>query len=164
MPVYNSFSFEQSGPGQPLQPSPRGLAANGPNIRVQIEVAAALAQSFQETNQAIPTPVVGVALIDTGASITAIDGSVVTQLGLNPNGVAMVGTAGGPQQQSTFQARFSFPGTPLLGFEHARVLGCDLAGQTVLNQQPIVALIGRDILSRCVLVYNGSAGVFSLSM
>src|SRR5450759_4173480 len=150
MPVYNSFSFQQAAPGRPVQPSPAGLAVSGPIIRVQIEIATVLAQSFQAATQPIPTPVVGIALIDTGASITSIDVTVVTQLALNPNGIAMVGTAGGPQQQSTYQAKFSFPGTPVPGFEHARVLGCNLTGQTVLNQQPIIALIGRDILSRCV--------------
>jgi hypothetical protein len=164
MPVYNHYMFHGT-PGQAaVTPSPQALAASGPIIRVQIEVASALAQSLQATNQPIPTPVLGVALIDTGASITSFDASVVTQLAINPNGLAMVGTAGGPQQQLTYQARFSFPGTPLPGFEHPRVLGCNLTGQTVLNQQPMIALIGRDILARAVLVYNGSAGMFSLSM
>jgi hypothetical protein len=106
----------------------------------------------------------GIALIDTGASITSFDKSVAGQLGLNPNGVAMVGTAGGPQQQSTYLAAFTFPGTGLRGFEHPRVLGCDLTGQTVMNQQPVIALIGRDVLGQFVFVYNGSAGMWSLSM
>jgi hypothetical protein len=77
--------------------------------------------------------------------------------------LVLLGTAGGPRQQSTHAARFSFPGTPLPGFELARVIGSDLTGQTVLNQQPVIGLIGRDILANAILIYNGSAGMFSLS-
>jgi hypothetical protein len=138
------------------------LAVTGPVLEVQIEIPSALAQSLQAANSPIPSPVTGIALIDTGASITSIDASVATRLGLNPNGVATVGTAGGARQQPTYQARLSFPGTPLPGFEHPRVLGCDLTGQMV-NQQPIIALIGRDYLLHCVFVYSGGAGSWSLS-
>src|SRR5258708_7258971 len=101
--------------------------------------------------------------LDTGATITSVDLARIIQLGINPVGVRNVGTAAGPQQQSTYPARFTFPGTPLPGFDLAQVLGCDLTGQTVLNQRPLIALIGRDILSMAVMVYNGSAGMFSLS-
>jgi hypothetical protein len=164
MPIYD-HSIIPAVPGQALTPSPHhAFAVAGPIIRVQIEVASVLAQALQAANQPIPTPVLGIALIDTGASITSFDASIVSKLGINPNGVALVGTAGGSQQQSTYQAKFTFPGTPIPGFEHPRVLGCNLAGQTVLNRQPIIALIGRDILSKCVLVYNGPAGMYSLSM
>ena len=33
-----------------------------------------------------------------------------------------------------------------------------------LNSQDLIALIGRDLLSQCVLVYNGLEGSFSLSI
>ena len=135
----------------------------GPIIQIQIEVPSALAESLRLANQPIPNPVDGLALIDTGATITSIHAAILTGLGINPVGVANVGTAGGPQQQFTYPARFSFPGTPLPGFELAQVIGCDLTGQTVLNQRPLIGLIGRDVLSNAVLVYNGSAGMFSLS-
>jgi hypothetical protein len=46
------------------------------------------------------------------------------------------------------------------------MLGCDLAGQAVLGipNVRIIALIGRDILKLFVLVYNGSAGAWALSI
>jgi len=162
MPTLNNFSFQQV-PGQPLQPSPQALIQNGPIIQIQIEVPEALAASLQATTQPIPNPVDGIALIDTGATITSVHAPILIGLGINPVGVVTVGTAGGPQQQSAYPAKFRFPGTQLPGFELARVIGCDLTGQTVMNQRPIIALIGRDVLSRAVLVYNGSAGMFSLS-
>lgn len=148
-----------------MQPSPQALAAMGPLIQIQIEVPSALAESLRLANQPIPNPVDGMALIDTGATITSIHAPILAGLGIQPVGIANVGTAGGPQQQSTYPARFSFPGTPLPGFELARVIGCDLTGQTVLNQpqRPVIGLIGRDVLAKAILVYNGSAGMFSLS-
>jgi predicted aspartyl protease len=105
----------------------------------------------------------GIALIDTGATITSINAPILSGLGINPVGIVNVGTAGGPQKQSVYPAKFRFPGTKLPGFELSRVIGCDLTGQTVMNQRPLIALIGRDVLTRAVLVYNGSAGMFSLS-
>jgi len=163
MPTLNNFSF-QGVPGGPLQPSPQTLMINGPIIQIQIEIPGALAASLQSSSQPIPNPVDGIALIDTGATITSVDVALLTRLGINPVGIRNVGTAGGPQRQSTYPARFTFPGTTLPGFELGEVLGCDLTGQTVLNQRPIVALIGRDVLSQAVFVYNGSAGMFSLSI
>jgi hypothetical protein len=161
MPTLSNFSFQQT-PGQPPQPSPQNLAATGPIVQVQIEVPTALADSFRRSNQPIPNPVEGMALIDTGATITAIHAAILLGLGINPMGIANVGTAGGPQKQSTYPAKFSFPGTLLPMFE-LQVIGCDLTGQTVLNQRPLIGLIGRDVLSNAVLVYNGSCGMFSLS-
>jgi hypothetical protein len=162
MPTHNNFSFAP-GRGGMLQPSPQALAAVGPLIQIRIELPSALAANLLAASQPIPNPVDGLALIDTGATITSVHSVILTGLGINPVGVANVGTAGGPQQQSTYPARFSFPGTSLPGFDLAQVIGCDLTGQTVLNQQPLIGLIGRDILARAVLVYNGSAGMFSLS-
>jgi hypothetical protein len=162
MPTLNSYSFHQV-PGGQIQPSPQSLAAMGPVVQIRIEVPSALAASLVAANQLVPNPVDGVALIDTGATITSIHAAILVSMGINPVGVANVGTAGGPQQQSTYAARFSFPGTPLPGFELTQVIGCDLSGQTVLNQQPLLGLIGRDVLAMAVLVYNGSAGMFSLS-
>lgn len=162
MPTLHNFSF-QALPGQPLHPAPHALAATGPAIQIQIEIPTALADALRLANKTIPNPVEGMALIDTGATITSIHDPILLALGINPVGVANVGTAGGPKQQSTYPARFSFPGTPLPTFERAQVLGCDLTGQPQINNRPIVALIGRDILASAVLIYNGSAGMFSLS-
>src|SRR4051812_41581079 len=156
MPTLNSYSLQQT-PGGGMQPSPQSLAAVGPVIQIRIEVPSALAASLVAASQIVPNPIDGIALIDTGATITSIHAPILVGMGINPVGVATVGTAGGPKPQSAYAARVSFPGTPLPGFELAQIIGCDLTGQTVLNQQPLIGLIGRDILSRAVLVYNGSA-------
>jgi hypothetical protein len=87
-------------------------------------------------------------------------------MGIKQNGVALVGTAGGQQQQFTYPARFSFPGTGIPAFDHPKMLGSDLGGNVVLGipNARLIALIGRDILKLFVFVYNGTAGVWPLSI
>lgn len=168
MPVHNHFTFQtaRSSPGPtPLpQPSPVGLQLSGPVVAVQVEIPAALASQLQQANQVPPNPVAGLALIDTGATISAVDAAVVQQLGVQPVGVTSVGTAGGPHQQALYPARFVFPGTPIPPIEFSQLLGANLVGQAVAGQQgPLIALLGRDILRHFVLVYNGPAGMFTLA-
>lgn len=110
----------------------------------------------------IPPPIEGIALIDTGAALTAVDASIFRQLGTNPVGEANIATAAGLARQFIYPVRFVFPGTPLPSFEIPQSIGCDLTGQAI-NGKPIVALIGRDMLTHAVFVYNGTAGTFSLS-
>ena len=170
MPTYNGVSIQLPGPPSPGQAlpqlSPDGLAASGPIIQVEIQPPLILAQAFQKVGAPLPTPVQGFALIDTGASISSADTSVFTQMGINQNGVALVGTAGGQQQQFTYPARLSFPGTGIPAFDRPKMLGCDLGGSVVLGipNAKLIALIGRDILKLFVFVYNGTAGVWSLSI
>lgn len=163
MPVHNHFYTAQPPGGQP-QPFPQGLQLAGPCLPVQVEVPPALAAQLQQTGQAVPAPLAGFALIDTGASLSAVDGTVIQQLGVQPIGMVLVGTAGGPQQQATYPARFTFPGTTLPAIDFSSLLGANLAGQMVaIHQGPLIALLGRDLLQRFVLVYNGPGATFSLS-
>jgi len=170
MPTYNGVSIqlaEPPRPGQPLpQLSPDVLAVSGPIIQVQIQAPQVLAETLQRAGAPLPPPVQGFALIDTGASISSADNSVFPQLGVSQNGVALVGTAGGQQRQFTYSARLSFPGTSIPEFEHPKMLGCDLTGQVILGMPSakLIALIGRGILKLFVFVYNGTAGIWSLSI
>ena len=164
MPVYNS-GFHQAQPGAALPlPHPQLLQQTGPVIQVLVEVPTALATQLQQTGQPVPQPVQGFALIDTGASLSAVDATVVQQLGVQPVGLANVGTAGGPQQQATYPARFSFPGSNLSAIDFNQLLGVNLTGQFALGAgHPIVALLGRDLLQHFVLVYNGPGAMFTLA-
>lgn len=163
MPIHNFF-HHTGPPGGSVQAFPDGLRIIGPVLAVQIEIPAALATQLQKDNQKIPSPVLGQALIDTGASVSAVDAAVVGQLGVQPVGIKNVGTAGGPQQQATYPAKFSFPGTKLPSIEFNELLGANLAGQQLpLPQGQIIALLGRDILQLFILVYNGPGGMYSVA-
>jgi hypothetical protein len=84
------------------------------------------------------------------------------QLGVSPFGQAPGETAVGPKVDNLCPVRLAFPGTVGWDIAFAAVTGVDLTGQIVHGQQ-IVALIGRDLLSNCILLYNGSGGVFSIA-
>ena len=133
----------------------------GPLFQVEVHIPSVLATVMANVGQTIPPPVTGWALIDTGATYTAIDDGAATKLGLSPVGVTTGGTAGGPATHSLYPVRLMFPGVGL-DREFEQAAGVNLTGQMVGNHQ-IIALIGRDVLSGCVLTYNGVAGLFTLA-
>lgn len=158
MPIHNAFILRGSPGGQAGgQPSARGLQLTGPTLSVEIGLHPNLIQLLQQQGQQAPSPVAGLGLIDTGAGVTAVDVSILQSLQIQPVGVVRVGTAGGQTTQQRYPATVRFPE---LGFEgrFTSVIGADLTGQG------IIALIGRDVLSRALLVYNGSIGHFILSL
>ena len=136
---------------------PDGLVALGPRLAVQLEVPSALAKQLAATGARVPTPVTGTALIDTGATRSAIDRTVVTRLGLNPVGLVTLGTAAGPIPQALYPVRLiiqqmNFPA------EFESVTGCDLSGTD------LIMLIGRDVLRVSMSVYDGNSGQYSLAI
>lgn len=113
-------------------------------------------------NQLVPNPIQIRGLLDTGASNTAIDPSVLTALGLTPTGTALVNTpttGNAPQTVDQYDVGFVIPG-PDGGHLFSQIL--PVIASELLASQGFHALIGRDILSQCVFVYNGS-GFFTLA-
>lgn len=152
MPIYNHVVLDED-----RQPSAVSLRMVGAVLRAELSVQPALAAKLKKDGTAIPAPVVGEALIDTGAGATAVDTSVCATLDIAPVGVQQVGTAGGQTTQPLFPVSLHLPGTGLPRFDISPAIGCDLSGQGIL------ALIGRDVLSRCVLTWNGPMGHVILS-
>ena len=153
MPIFSRFWInQQTGIADPEQ-----LRVIGPALQVEIAVPSALATALQRAQLAIPTPHVGLALIDTGASITAVDQAVLRGLGLNPTGVTQVVTPGGQVQQPMYACDISFPGTPIPTLPFNVVIGSSLAPLGYSG------LIGRDVLRFFQLVYNGAEGFWTLA-
>jgi len=157
MPIHNRF-FRR--PNQ--EHSPEGLSSAGPLLQVQVMVPPALAALLGQSNQPIPAPGTGWALIDTGATRTCVDKAVLDELEVQATGAITTGTAAGPAQQLLYPAKLNFPGANF-EIEFGSVIGVDLSGQSIAGQNVIV-LLGRNVLSRCVLVYNGPGGIFTLAM
>jgi hypothetical protein len=87
-----------------------------------------------------------------------VDEEVIASLGVPPINRVSVQTPSGQAQQYLYPALLTFPGTQLPGGEFSSVVGATLAAQG------IIALIGRDVLSRCLLVYNGPADMFTITL
>jgi len=130
----------------------------GPRIQVMLLPLEAHRRALEESGKPLPQPVIGDALLDTGASVTCVD-----KVAANRANLAMVDS--GPITSAThdrevvpiFAGRIEVPG-PALSFESHTAYGANLA------PQGLVALIGRDVLSNCVLIYNGPDGSFTLSL
>ena len=117
----------------------------------------------------LPAPFVGRALIDAGAGCTCVDPSVTAALDLEPRGREdMVTPSTGTGHYTTTQYDLSLiipPEPDPKGSRRDAPLVLDalpVIHAELLTRQGIHALIGRDVLSRCILNYNGAVGYFSL--
>lgn len=103
----------------------------------------------------LPNPIVGDALIDTGASDSCIDLEAAVELGLMPIDVAKMNSA----SHSDHEVPVYFASLEILGmgarFE-LRSMGASLRAQS------LIALIGRDALAGSVLFYDGPTGQATL--
>jgi predicted aspartyl protease len=157
MPTHNQFFYDQN-----KQLSPQVMVMAGAVLQVEILIEATLAEHLITQNQVVPPPIGGWALIDTGATRTAIDKSVVKHLGISPIDRVTLSTAHGKREAGVYACRMKFTSPVLPEVTASRATEVDLAGQSV-GDKTIIALIGRDLLSSCVFVYNGTTGHFSIS-
>jgi len=135
----------------------------GPLTVVEVQVPPALATLLQSQGASLPQPVLGLALVETGASITAVDRRVIESLGVPPVGVQPVGTAGGVQNQFVYPASLRLAAMDVI-VDFNSVLGADLQGQaSPVPDVPLICLIGRDVLREGVLFYNGLTGAWTLA-
>lgn len=138
------------------------VSQSGPIVTAFVGVSVPRRTALIAAGRPVPDIVRISGLLDTGASGTAIDPSVLTALGLTPTGTTLVltpTTGATPQPAEQYDVGFVIPapnGAPLFS-QTLPVIASDL-----LAAQGFHALIGRDILSQCVFVYNGS-GFFTLS-
>ena len=130
----------------------------GPSVQIILTPLEAHLRSVSDKGQDPPDPISGLALIDTGASVTCVDSVAARQAGL-----ALVDT--GTMSSATHANEIVPVFAGGLVIEAAsitvnvnRAVGANLASQN------LIALIGRDVLAKCMLVYNGLDGSFSLSI
>lgn len=119
--------------------------------RIALEAAGLTSPPFEKAR----------ALIDTGASSTCVDPSVLQRLGVTATGAILIhtpSTSGKPHMCEQFDVslRIEHPHTSLL-VAAVPVLALDLASQG------ITALIGRDVLGTCLFIYDGVAASFTLA-
>jgi len=125
------------------------LSAAGPILPIETSLPQPLVEYLAEKGKPIPPPVSGNALLDTGASISVVDLEVISRLQISPIGVARILTASGETNQNLFPLRFNLPH---LFIDVRAVAGADL------RRQGIIAILGRDILSRFLFIYHGVGG------
>ena len=160
MSVYNHLLLQKSPQGNKINPNI--LFLSGPIINIVISLPVVLADLYNKQGKSIPQPKTGIALIDTGATKSCVHNSVMKDLAINPIGVIISHTANGPKQCNLFPAHFTFPATNI-EIDFTSVVEVDLTGQ-VFDGQQIIALIGRDVLTKTIFIYNGPIGMYSIAM
>jgi predicted aspartyl protease len=137
------------------------FSAGCPIIELYVTVSAYRQTALIAANQPVPPWQTARAVIDTGASGTCIDPGILKPLNLTPTGTIAIqtpSTSGSTHQCLQYDV--------MLGIYHStssKILGTVPVIATDLASQGIQALIGRDVLSSCLLIYDGIAETFSLA-
>lgn len=133
------------------------LSLSGLNFPVTISTANTYLQSpnFDKT---LAFSMTVMAHLDTGASMTSIDTKLAKHLKLFPTSISKSHTAGGLITVPNFAVNLSFPTTNLMSFTNLPISSCNLPFDFKGNMNDpknFAVLIGRDILSRWNVVWNG---------
>lgn len=137
----------------------RDLRRTGPLVELWIGVSVQLEDALARAGRPAPAPVRCVALIDTGAAMTAIPASAALALRIQPKGAVLVaGYSGVETRHPTYDIRL-FPAAG--GSAHAKTFACAVEDPPGDRFQ---ALIGRDVLDQCSLSYDGITGTVEPSI
>jgi len=160
MPIIN---ISYASPERPNDP--RALMVLGPQITVDILPPLVVEKWAKGSGSQLKQAYNVVALIDTGASVTGVDENVLSQLGYPPIGVASLATPSGVSQTEVYMVRLVIPSQidphfppniPRIVIDNVRVIAVKLGGQ------PYKVLLGRDVLSKMVMIYNGPHALITL--
>jgi hypothetical protein len=139
------------------------IAAGGPLLIVHLGVSLPRLQALNQAGLPIPPGATGTFLVDTGASCTCVDPALIVNLGLQPTGSVHVqtpSTQGQPHSCDQFDISIFIPSsTATIG----HLIPAIPIVATHLQSQGIDGLIGRDVLKDCTLIYNGTAGMFTIA-
>jgi predicted aspartyl protease len=137
------------------------LWREGPTISVIVRPSTAFLTSLKEQGREIDAKgkiMRAQMLVDTGASGSAVDSSLIHELGLLPTGAISIAT---PSHENHEVLTYDID----LIIEQNNFTIQDIqVFATGLNNQGIQGLIGRDVLQHMLLVYNGYSGNFTLAV
>jgi len=138
--------------------APFPLMIEGLNISVLISTASAY--RLPNDPKSVKTSQI-LAHFDTGATKTSIDIELAKELNLIPIGESPSHTAAGLRQATDFVIDLSFPGTNLQPFINLQISSCKLTNPTVPLKFQM--LIGRDVMSRWNIVWDGPSSTVIIS-
>lgn len=161
MPIYHQQltgeTQDSEGNRHPVNPS-LVLQARGPVLQVSVGLSESVAQQLLERGETLPEPVSGMALIDTGATITCIDDALAQQIGLPVIDQGRISSASHEETVvNIYPALIEFVGVPIR-------VNAERAAGVALATQGLAVLIGRDILQHMTLFYNGITGEITISI
>ena len=135
------------------------ITSAGPLISLHISVSAPRREALVKANKPIPPPVLTQLLVDTGASCTNIDSTLIGKLGLTPTGSVLMHTPSTGQK-------------PVKALTYDVGLILDVGGhqvssvsviETDFSDQGFGGLLGRDVLALARMTYSGPDNIVYLS-
>ncbi len=136
----------------------------GPVVQVHIGPSHPRIQALEAAEMAVPAAIVANLLIDTGASMTALNSVIPKRLGLLPTGLVPVhtpSTSGGTIDFEVFDVGLVFASTHAGSPHHiVRALPVTANGNAFHGFD---GLLGRDVLAHARLIYSGFDQIFLLS-
>jgi hypothetical protein len=114
--------------------------------------------SVYKTDAASQSSLAVKAHLDTGASVTSIDINLASSMGLVPVGATQLRTAGGVVEFSNFIINLQFPTATLAPRINLPICSCDMGfdpSKPPGDPRNFGVLIGRDVISRWNIVWNG---------
>ena len=132
------------------------LRRSGPKIRVTISHPRTALNAAKQAGINLKEPFTVTALIDTGASRTVINPQLAATCGLRQTGVARISSAGHITDRPEYAGAIHFPDQELKGFDPLNLVACPLP------EQDVACLLGRDVLERWNLIYDGRSGLVEI--
>lgn len=136
------------------------ISEQGPLIDVKIMLPSSRVQALKRAKRPYAPPQTILALVDTGASCSAVDEHVINGLGLSKRGVAFIHT---PTTGDEYECRNEYDACLVVGEGQPGAIVFTLPViESGFASRGFLALIGRDVLCSCTLVYDGPASRFTL--
>jgi hypothetical protein len=140
------------------------IGPDGPILDVRIGLSGPRCAALIAARKKPVSPVAVRALVDTGASCTCIDPTVVSALGLTPTGKTLLhsaSTGAAPASVNQFDvALFFIVGS---GTSHSMQITLPVIETDLSSSHTFRALLGRDVLNLTTMIYNGPALTLSLN-
>ena len=161
MPVINISYHSRERP----EFDPKALIVMGPQINVDI-LPPTIVEKWARSHKVQVSAIQRIpALLDSGASVTGVDTDILRKLNYPPIGVANLSTPSGTTTTNIYMVRLIIPSRadpgfppniPRIEIDNVRVIAVKL------SNQPYKVLLGRDVLSKMVLIYNGPRALITL--
>ena len=144
---------------------PKLLETLGAYLPVEIHVIPQAAKGLTQQGQPVPSPVSGVALIDTGATQTLVHEPTVQLLRIDPVGKrGVVGPNGHRSKCNVYPVMLRFPVQKEWTVTVSHAIGGQPGQILTKPPQDLLVLLGRDFLASCILIWNGKGGSWSLAL
>ncbi len=136
------------------------ISALGPLVPFKAMQSRQRVEALKKAGIPFSSPCVGLGLLDTGASCSALDRGLIVSLGLDFRGITYIHT---PSTGPAFQACNQYDACIVLGETQTHPLMVTIPViESDFSTQGFQALIGRDVLRHCVFTFEGPKGCFRL--